>query len=82
MLKIDSQRASLQAEIASLETRLLALRSQLNSLSPSNRIPTDILLEIFSLVRGDPTSNFGWVRGVTDVCSHWRTIALSQRELW
>ncbi|KAH8826239.1 hypothetical protein DL96DRAFT_1277213 [Flagelloscypha sp. PMI_526] len=82
MSTINSQRASLKAEIATLETRLLELRSQLNSLSPVNRISTDILLEIFSLVRGNPDSNFGWIRGITDVCSYWRSTALRQRELW
>ncbi|KAH8826225.1 hypothetical protein DL96DRAFT_1276918 [Flagelloscypha sp. PMI_526] len=82
MSTIKSERASLEIEIASLETRLLSLRSQLNNLSHVNRLPSDLLLEIISLVRGTPSSNFGWVRGITDVCSHWRSIALNQRELW
>ncbi|KAH8817833.1 hypothetical protein DL96DRAFT_1751745 [Flagelloscypha sp. PMI_526] len=79
---IDSQRASLRAEIASLEARLLVLRSQLNSLSTINCLPTDITLEVFRLVRGAPISNFGWIQGITDICSHWRSVVLGQRELW
>ncbi|KAH8817835.1 hypothetical protein DL96DRAFT_1623484 [Flagelloscypha sp. PMI_526] len=78
----NSQRSSLVSEIASLEARLLVLRSQLNTLSAINCLPTDVLLEIIKLVRGAPTSNFGWIRGITDVCSHWRSIALCRRELW
>ncbi|KAH8826237.1 hypothetical protein DL96DRAFT_1681383 [Flagelloscypha sp. PMI_526] len=82
MSSIGSERAALEIEIASLETRLLALRFQLNSLSHVNRLPSDLLLEIISLARGITSSNFGWVRGITDVCSHWRTITLNHRELW
>ncbi|KAH8826224.1 hypothetical protein DL96DRAFT_1607517 [Flagelloscypha sp. PMI_526] len=79
---IESERALLEVEIASLEARLSTLRSQFNRLSPVNRLPTDLFLEIVTLIRGTPNSNFGWVRGITDVCSHWRSTALNQRELW
>ncbi|KAH8817836.1 hypothetical protein DL96DRAFT_397742 [Flagelloscypha sp. PMI_526] len=82
MTTINSQRAFLKTEISSLEARLFVLRSQLNAISTINCLPTDVLLEIIKLVRGVPTSNFGWIRGITDVCSHWRSIALSRRELW
>ncbi|KAH8826278.1 hypothetical protein DL96DRAFT_1805648 [Flagelloscypha sp. PMI_526] len=79
---IEFQRASWKSEIASLETRLMSLRPHFNMLSPINRLPMDIFLDIIILIRGVPNSNFGWVQGITDVCSYWRSVALGQRELW
>ncbi|KAH8797179.1 hypothetical protein DL96DRAFT_998884 [Flagelloscypha sp. PMI_526] len=82
MAHLGSRCVSLEAEIASLETRLLLLRIELNSLRPVNQLPEDLLITVFKLVRGQVQNNFGWVRGITDVSSLWRKVALNRREFW
>ena len=46
------------------------------------RLPTEILSVIFSLIAHDPTANPMSFAAITHVCSRWRQIALADGSLW
>ena len=77
-----------------MSDRLLAVLSKLlyaaNSITPSNKLPPELLRAIFSFLC--PGSHGDWERSlampykdllaVSHVCRHWRDIAVSATELW
>lgn len=65
--------------------RYYAVRSQINALAPSCQLPEELLIKILKAVQ--PTSRTSLVVGMqwiqaTQVCRHWREIALQTPELW
>lgn len=60
------------------------LKLRRNALSPISKLPPEVLTDIFLLVK--PTypaqSTLDWVRSVTHVCTHWRTVSLDASMLW
>ena len=74
---------------------LRAVGTRRNALTVTCRIPTEILIEIFSHYQrsylpydivGSPSTlygtSLGWVPGVAHVCRHWRTAAHEHPRLW
>ncbi|KAN0125272.1 hypothetical protein V8E53_015636 [Lactarius tabidus] len=85
-------RQAIDAEIKSLEGSIRTLKHRRNELAPISSLPTEVIDAIFSLLRvpstSSPSSTLGgklhclaWL-GVTQVCHHWREIALNQPLLW
>lgn len=57
----------------------------MNQLTPINRVPPEVLLQIFSwatLINKPMSRYLGWIRTVTHVCQLWRHIALESATLW
>lgn len=57
----------------------------MNQLTPINRVPPEVLLQIFSwaTLMDKPMSRYlGWIQTVTHVCQLWRHIALKSATLW
>lgn len=90
-------REGLEAELTSVSCYIVAIRSRLNLLSPINRLPEELLCEIFQCLVPDmepDAYNFlcdmreHHIEGVisiihvTHVCRRWRQIALAQGSLW
>jgi len=81
---IDQQRREIDDEVHRLTISIRELKFRRNSLAGIFKLPSDVLTEIFLLMV--PTypahQNLDWVRAVTHVCHHWRTIALNMPTLW
>lgn len=67
----------------------IKVRRQLNTLAPISRLPTEVLLHIIVLARGEFCASAGCrdetsdkLIRLTHVCSFWRTAALAQASLW
>ncbi|KAJ7596577.1 hypothetical protein C8J56DRAFT_290973 [Mycena floridula] len=73
-VKSPSRRSEVQQIIKDLETII----------SPIRRIPNELLCDIFSLAAGEldvfDEENLAYV--LIQVCTHWRTVAISCTELW
>ncbi|EIM81840.1 uncharacterized protein STEHIDRAFT_171490 [Stereum hirsutum FP-91666 SS1] len=57
----------------------------MNQLTPIDRVPPEVLLQIFSwatLIDKPMSRYLGWVQTVTHVCQLWRHIALESATLW
>ncbi|KAJ7117462.1 hypothetical protein C8R44DRAFT_563798, partial [Mycena epipterygia] len=81
--KIASLRASLDALLQERNPLDAEIRKHEGALSPLRRMPTELLSLIFkyTLPPHTPGARSGpWVIGA--VCSRWRTIVLSQPNLW
>lgn len=94
---LEAYQAELDAEIQTLETRIISLRYRRNSLSRVNRIPSEILLEVFACLRALHEDEFrenyerkdrrqhqrtlGWIR-VAHVSKVWRETAVGASALW
>jgi hypothetical protein len=89
----DLQHA-IDAEIKSLEESIRSLKSRRNALTPISSLPTEIISNIFSILRvpvapspltlptlSDKPDNLPWFR-ISHVCRHWREIALNQPLFW
>ena len=79
-------RSIIDRDIARLEERIRVLRSRRNELSPTFRLPVEILCKIFFLIGEIPDNNFyvkasSW-SNFSQVSRHWRLSALSTPELW
>ncbi|EIN04177.1 hypothetical protein PUNSTDRAFT_76971, partial [Punctularia strigosozonata HHB-11173 SS5] len=72
----------LDARIDVLVAELCDLRRQRNAHIPVNRMPPEILQNIFLLYRNDfSTAALDWT-AVSHVCLRWREVALSNSSLW
>lgn len=57
----------------------------MNQLTPINRVPPEVLLQIFSwatLIDKPMSRYLGWIQTITHVCQLWRHIALESATLW
>ncbi|TFK67128.1 hypothetical protein BDN72DRAFT_899227 [Pluteus cervinus] len=80
----DIKRAEIDAKIHSLEEAILALKRERNALSPICQLPYDVFAIISQRVAEDrrSVSDLSWIKALTHVCSHWRTIAITFPRLW
>ncbi|KAI0248937.1 hypothetical protein BJV78DRAFT_1130530, partial [Lactifluus subvellereus] len=73
-------------EMGAIRRALRAIGTRRNALTPTCRIPTEILGEIFLLYQqasaGSYNTALRWVPGVAHVCRHWRAVALDYPRLW
>jgi F-box-like len=72
---------------AQLAQRRMFLRRKINELSPTARIPTDILIEIFQVACKPVYHSYGSSQAVTplfigSICRQWRDVAWSTPLLW
>ncbi|KAI0766630.1 hypothetical protein BD413DRAFT_615043 [Trametes elegans] len=85
-------RQVVQAQIATHTNAIIELKTQYNNMSPSSRLPPEILSEIFTLVAVDHFQSmrkmhygsfraYKWI-ALTHVCRAWRNIALNTPRLW
>ncbi|TFK67126.1 hypothetical protein BDN72DRAFT_961243 [Pluteus cervinus] len=79
---MDMKRIEIDAKIHDFEEAILALKRERNTLSPICRLPYDILASIFQRVAEDGVLDLPWIKALTHVCSHWRTVALNFPMLW
>ncbi|KAF9261248.1 hypothetical protein L218DRAFT_1001935 [Marasmius fiardii PR-910] len=89
--KIDAQIFELEDALQSFERRyrtaVRSLRAQRNSFTGSHRLPTEILIEIFTYctkagrVDSDVHAKPKWL-SFTHVCQRWRAVALHAPTLW
>ena len=92
----EHQLQAIDAEIKSLEESIRVLRRRRNALAPISSLPTEVIITIFTLLRGPVASSdaspslttskersghLPWIR-VAHVCHHWRELALDQPLLW
>ncbi|KAH9935076.1 hypothetical protein B0H21DRAFT_759408 [Amylocystis lapponica] len=71
-----------RAKINQVEKYLLNLKSCHNSFAPINRLPNELLVDIFSHDRDrGKVPSMAWVR-LTHVCRYWRGIVLATPTLW
>lgn len=78
---IDNQRKKLDEDIEKLLQVVRDRKSQRNLLAPIFRLPPEILCKVFSMVRKEDRSAFGWIK-VSYICQHWRDVALGLVDLW
>ncbi|KZV70377.1 hypothetical protein PENSPDRAFT_545335, partial [Peniophora sp. CONT] len=75
----------IDAELQAINHSVAHLCKRRNALTSIGRLPTDIYALIFGFCVAvhslDRDSSLGWVK-VTHVCSTWRRVALSTRQLW
>lgn len=86
MSDVKGYRDKLNQRMAHLKSEIQALEGCYNSVSWPNRLPPEILSQIFILVASYSRSRYGredlkWV-SVTHVCRHWRQTALDCLALW
>lgn len=81
---LETQAASLRAQIRELHSRLAEVISLQNTLVPVGRIPNEILLDLFTLFTPSlfETRYDKNARNVSQVCRRWRRLALSLPGLW
>lgn len=88
----DHARSALEAQIQTHENAIVGLKSRINGMAFTARIPPEILSEIFTLVAVDyyearrwhhygSTHAYKWIT-LTHVCRAWREIALNTPRLW
>ncbi|KAH9942010.1 hypothetical protein B0H21DRAFT_539878 [Amylocystis lapponica] len=71
-----------RAKMDQVQKYLLNLKSCHNSFAPINRLPNELLVDIFSHDRDrGKVPSMAWVR-LTHVCRYWRGIALATPTLW
>ncbi|TFY68941.1 hypothetical protein EVG20_g3355 [Dentipellis fragilis] len=90
-------RKMLDLEMEAVELVMSSLRTRCNALVPVNRLPSEVLVHVFYLLRriyvplkkrdpevaklSVPSQIIGWVQ-VTHVCRQWRNVALENPTLW
>ncbi|OJT10898.1 hypothetical protein TRAPUB_12582 [Trametes pubescens] len=88
----DHARSALQAQIQTHENAIVELKSRINGMAFTARLPPEILSDIFTLVAVDyyqarrwhhfgSTHAYKWIT-LTHVCRAWREIALNTPRLW
>ncbi|TCD63542.1 hypothetical protein EIP91_005288 [Steccherinum ochraceum] len=77
----DYQESLLKKEAREITIRLLALHAVLNRRTTVNRLPGEILVEIFNFCRQISLPSYCWFR-VSHVCRRWRQVALDSPFLW
>ncbi|KAI0373332.1 hypothetical protein BV20DRAFT_918936, partial [Pilatotrama ljubarskyi] len=75
--EMDWRNKALQA----MSVEMLKLKELQNSVVPINRLPAEILVEIFKHVRHS-LGEIADIVNVSHVCKLWRSIALGAPELW
>ncbi|KAI0322283.1 hypothetical protein OF83DRAFT_1289452 [Amylostereum chailletii] len=91
---VDDARRTVDDDVGAIQHLLCTLKSRRNSFSPIASLPPEILAYVFEIRMEDPgpplavsyNSSAGrppleWIV-VTQVCGHWRQVALSQPRLW
>lgn len=90
---VEERRRCLKAQMLEAKreylSRLMSLKISYNTLSFVNRLPAEILSDIFILLADLRTQEYSswqreralWLR-VTHVCRHWRNIAMDCTPLW
>ncbi|KAA1477614.1 hypothetical protein DENSPDRAFT_875320 [Dentipellis sp. KUC8613] len=94
---VPGAREALELEMEAVRLVMSSLRARYNSLTPINRLPPEILVNIFHFLRlvhppvntdlrnidkaKIPAKILGWIQ-VTHVCTLWRTLALGTPGLW
>ncbi|KZV59792.1 hypothetical protein PENSPDRAFT_672110 [Peniophora sp. CONT] len=87
--------AQLDEDLDGMQAALVSARVRRNTLAPVSRLPTEILAEVFLIVRdkwepsmretqaigGKKQYELAWIK-VTFVCHRWREIALGTPGLW
>jgi len=85
--ELEALRTALDS-FRSLTLRRFAARARwLNSVTPISHLPAEILSRIFELVlederQGEQTHSLPQKPRLTQVCSHWREVALDTPKLW
>jgi hypothetical protein len=87
-LELDRQKIDKEIQDAYEQVNKLTrqLKTRRNTLAYISRLPTEIISRIFTTLAHsscmDHDSDLSWIRSVTAVCGHWRTIALECPNLW
>jgi hypothetical protein len=79
--------SAVDKEVDATRQLLRSLLTRRNALAPISLLPPEILARVFHLLALEDTpysdkQNFGWIRGTTHVCRHWRQVALGDSSLW
>ncbi|TFK60522.1 hypothetical protein BDN72DRAFT_850464 [Pluteus cervinus] len=79
----DARRAEIDDQIRFFTEKIVALKVERNGLEPVHRMPTDILLRVFSHLQScfDTVDYYQWTL-VLQVCHYWREIASETSSLW
>ncbi|KAJ3520052.1 hypothetical protein NMY22_g12919 [Coprinellus aureogranulatus] len=86
---VQEQRKMLENRIFVADAELRSLKLSYNSLCDLNKLPVEILSNVFISCAAEATqqfsstdrSSFSWIN-VAHVCHHWREVALGCAELW
>lgn len=71
-----------EKNIEPAEKRIVAAKRRFNELAPIERLPSEILLEVFMYRSADwRNGNCSWI-GVSHVCHRWRGTALESARFW
>jgi hypothetical protein len=79
-------RRELDWQIHKYDVFLADLKARRNALSPSARLPSELLAKIFITLLASghqdfSSCNLSWI-GVTNICRRWRSVALNCAQLW
>ncbi|EMD39895.1 hypothetical protein CERSUDRAFT_92383 [Gelatoporia subvermispora B] len=79
---VRKERLAAEAELDALRRKISDIGQIENSLLPPGRLPAEILVELFEILR-DACSPDGpsWTH-YTRVCRRWRAVALGSRKIW
>lgn len=86
-ISVEDARAELDTEIAALEARLQTLKARRNDLSPTAKLPDELLEAIFKICKTREQSrksrrmNLRWIK-VSLVSRRWHSIAVGAASLW
>ncbi|KAI0322285.1 hypothetical protein OF83DRAFT_855473 [Amylostereum chailletii] len=88
---INNARQTVEEDLEAVQHLLCALKSRKNAFSPISSLPPEILAYVFQIHMENPRWYYHrsgshnppleWIV-VTQVCRHWRQVALSQPRLW
>jgi hypothetical protein len=73
-------RKLIDEECRNSEKRILLLKSQRNTFTDIARIPDEVLLDIFSILKTE-TDVKAWF-GITQTCRYWRGVSIDAPSLW
>ncbi|KAI0738197.1 hypothetical protein C8Q80DRAFT_1207398 [Daedaleopsis nitida] len=94
LLPTKTTQDNIDTRLAALRLEILALNALRNATLPIHRLPNEILIEVFLMVRHDCAAGVAthecyprrigashWV-SITRVCRHWWAVACSTPQLW